>query len=387
MMDTLSLILMKLGGLFAFSTLFYLAAFIAVLSVIVFVHEYGHFIVGRWCGVGVDEFSIGFGREILGWTDKHGTRWKISWLPLGGYVRFVGDGNAASAPDSDAGARLSPEMKAISLHAQAAWKRALIVAAGPVANFIFAIAIYSVFFAASGKVEVEPRIDMVVEGGRAEEAGFKAGDLILSINGSKITDFSQVTQSVVINAEEPMHFKVERDGAVVDITAVPALKKIKSLIGFVDGGQLGFQVDTRIDGRLRFIKLGVLDAIVEGGKTTWSIIDQSVSTVGKLITGKISLTQLSGPVGIAQMTGKVAERGLLDLIGFAAFLSVSIGMVNLLPIPVLDGGHLLFCIIEMITRKPLNERVQEFAFRVGLLLILAVFVFATGADLMRNFTQ
>ncbi|MEN3930782.1 RIP metalloprotease RseP [Microvirga sp. W0021] len=386
-MDTLSLILMKLGGLFAFSTLFYLAAFIAVLSVIVFVHEYGHFIVGRWCGVGVDEFSIGFGREILGWTDKHGTRWKISWLPLGGYVRFVGDGNAASAPDSDAGARLSPEMKAISLHAQAAWKRALIVAAGPVANFIFAIAIYSVFFAASGKVEVEPRIDMVVEGGRAEEAGFKAGDLILSINGSKITDFSQVTQSVVINAEEPMHFKVERDGAVVDITAVPALKKIKSLIGFVDGGQLGFQVDTRIDGRLRFIKLGVLDAIVEGGKTTWSIIDQSVSTVGKLITGKISLTQLSGPVGIAQMTGKVAERGLLDLIGFAAFLSVSIGMVNLLPIPVLDGGHLLFCIIEMITRKPLNERVQEFAFRVGLLLILAVFVFATGADLMRNFTQ
>lgn len=385
MTESLSLILAKLGGLFSLSTIFVVVAFIAVLSVIVFVHEYGHYIVGRWCGVGAEEFSIGFGRELFGWTDKRGTRWKVCLLPLGGYVRFVGDMNAASMPDDEAMAEMPQERRAISLFAQPVWKRALVIAAGPVANFLFAIAIFSIFLAVNGKTITEPRLDKVVEGSRAEVAGLKAGDLVLSVDGRRIEDFSELTQRVVISAEQPLHLKVDRAGTLIDITATPALAKLKAPIGYVDGGQLGIVVDRSVAGRLKTENLGIGGAVVEGVSMTWSIIDQSLSTLGKLVTGKISFSQLSGPLGIAQMTGKVAEQGLLDLIGFAAFLSVSIGMVNLLPIPVLDGGHLLFCLIEAITRKPLNEKVQELAFKLGLALILIVFVLVSMGDIGRNF--
>lgn len=385
MLDTLGPILEKLGSLFSLSALFVFAVFIVVLSVIVFVHEFGHFIVGRWCGVGAEEFSIGFGREIFGWTDKYGTRWKVCWLPLGGYVRFVGDENAASMPDSDALKEMPPEQRAVSLSAQPIWKRALVIAAGPAANFLFAIVIFASFLSMNGKTILEPRIDGITQGSRAEAAGLKVGDLIISVDGISVSDFSDVSQRIVISAEESMHFKVQRDGEVIDIVAVPELMKIKSAIGYVDGGQLGFQVEPRQPGRLQTVKLGIAGSVVEGGRMTWSIIDQSLSAIGKLVTGKISFNQLSGPIGIAQMTGKVAERGLIDLMTFAAFLSVSIGMVNLLPVPVLDGGHLLFCLIEAITRRPLNERVQEFAFKVGLAFILAVMVLASWSDIARNF--
>ncbi len=386
MTDILSLISSKLGSVFSLSSLFVLAVFVVVLSVIVFVHEFGHFIVGRWCGAEAEEFSIGFGREIIGWRDRRGTRWKVCWLPLGGYVRFVGDANAASMPDGDQLAAMPSERQEKSLQTQAVWKRALIIAAGPLANFLFAIIIYSAFFAVDGKTILEPRIDAIAQGGRAEAAGLKTGDLILSINGTRTIDFSDVAQKIVISAEEPLTLEVERNGEILSIVATPELKKIKSLIGYVDGGQLGFQVDASQPGRLQRVSLTVPMAIVEGATRTFQIIDQSVSTIGKLVTGRISFNQMSGPLGIAQMTGKVAERGVLDLVAFAAFLSVSIGMVNLLPIPVLDGGHLVFCLIEAITRRPLNQKVQEIAFRIGFAIIFFVFVMATWGDIVRKFS-
>lgn len=386
MTDIFGLVFSKLGDLLSLSSLFVVAVFIVVLSVIVFVHEFGHFIVGRWCGAEAEEFSIGFGREILGWRDRRGTRWKICWLPLGGYVRFIGDANAASMPDEDQLATLPSELQEQSLQAQAVWKRALIIAAGPLANFLFAIVIYSAFFAIDGKAILEPRIDVISQGGRAEAAGLKVGDLILSVDGVRTLDFSDVAQRIVMSAEEPLKLKVDRNGEIISVVATPERKKIKSLIGYVDGGQLGFQVDPSQPGRLQQVSLTIPMAVVEGATRTWQIIDQSISTIGKLVTGKISFNQMSGPLGIAQMTGKVAEQGVLDLVAFAAFLSVSIGMVNLLPIPVLDGGHLVFCLIEAITRRPLNQKVQEFAFRIGFAIIFFVFVMATWGDIVRKFS-
>jgi len=387
MFDTLGTILTRLGDMVAWSSLFSLVSFIVVLSIIVFVHEFGHFIVGRWCGVGVREFSIGFGRELFGWTDRKGTRWKVSLLPLGGYVRFVGDLNAASMPDGEEVDGMTPEERAISFPRQSVGKRAAIIAAGPLANFIFSIVIFAGFFMAYGKTVLEPRIDEVIVGGRAEAAGLKAGDLILSIDGSKVVGFPDVVQHITLSPERPLQIRVQRAGAEVSLTATPKLEWVTTPVGPVEAGQLGFKVNAQLPERWHAVSFGPMGAVVEGGRETWSIISQSLTTIGKLITGQVSFKQLSGPVGIGQMTGHVAGLGMLALVGYVAFLSVSIGMVNLLPVPVLDGGHLVFCAIEAIRRRPLDERIQEIAFRLGFALILTLIVVVSWNDLTRIFVS
>ncbi len=380
MFEVLTPYLARFGDMFSLSTPTTLFYFVMVLSVIVFVHEYGHFIVGRWCGCLAEEFSIGFGREIFGWTDRRGTRWKVCWLPLGGYVRFPGDENAASMP-------VSAASEPVGLLALPVWKRALVFAAGPVANFLFAIVIFSIFLAFNGKTILEPRLSEVKAGSRAEAAGFKRDDLILSIDGVTIHSFGEILPRVVISAEQQMNFKVQRGDTVLNIAAAPKLEKIQSRIGAIDGGLMGFSVDPREPGRLRRISLSPLQAVAEGGHMTWAIIDQSLSTIGKILTGRVSFSQLSGPIDIARLSGKIAEDSLLDLVQFAAFLSVSIGMVNLLPIPVLDGGHLLFCLIESIRRRPLTEKIQGFALIFGLAIILTVFLLVSWGSVVRMFSS
>lgn len=387
MFDTIGLILAKLGSLVAWSSLFSLAAFIVVLSIIVFVHEFGHFIVGRWCGVGVREFSIGFGRELFGWTDRRGTRWKVCLLPLGGYVRFIGDLTAASMPDNEELDGLTPEERAISFPRQSVGKRAAIIAAGPLANFLLAIVIFAGFFMTYGKTVLEPRIDEVIVGGRAEEAALRAGDLILSINGSKVVSFPEVVQHITLSPDKPLQIKILRDGSEVALTATPKLEWVTTPVGSVEAGQLGFKVDARLPERWHRVSFSPIGAVVEGIRETGTIIGQSLTTISKLVTGQVSLKQLSGPVGIGQMTGHVAGLGLLALVGYVAFLSVSIGMVNLLPVPVLDGGHLVFCAIEAIRRQPLNERAQDIAFRLGFALILTLIVVVSWNDLARIFAS
>ncbi len=387
MLDILNPIIMKLGDVVAFATLIKFAVFILVLSIIVFIHEYGHFIVGRWCGVGVEEFSIGFGREIFGWNDRHGTRWKVCWLPLGGYVRFMGDANAASMPDDEAVSSMTAEERSISLPAQPVWKRAAIIAAGPAANFLLAIVIDAGFYGINGKTILEPRIDEIVVGSRAEEAGLKPGDLILTMDGEVVSSFPDVAQYISLNPEKPIRIGIVRDNAEIVVTATPKLEKVSSPVGIVEAGQLGFKVNPQAPGRLQRKQFGPVDAVIEGCRETWAIIGQNLTGIGKILTGQISFKQMSGPIGIGQMTGYVADMGLLALIGFVAFLSVSIGMVNLLPIPVLDGGHLLFCLIEAISRRPLNEKVQDVAFRLGFALLLTLILVVSWNDIVRFFVS
>ena len=354
-----------------FSTLFF---FIAII-VIVFVHEYGHFQVGRWCGVKIETFSIGFGREIIGFNDKHGTRWKFCWIPLGGYVRFLGDANAASLPST------SSEHLPGSLHAAAVWKRALIVAAGPLANFILAILIFATAYMFVGTPINEPRVDEVVAEGPAKAAGLMKGDYIRAIDGNAMHSFVDILQAMILQGDTPIVLTVERNKQVLEINLVPKIvedidasgRKIKhSIIGFRHEGALD---------PVGFEKLSPINAVAQGVRDTGFVVKTTLRYVGKMFIGKEKSDQLHGPIGVAQMAGESASMGLWPFITFIALISVSIGLVNLFPIPMLDGGHLVFYLIEAVFGKPVGPVAQEWSFRIGLSAMLALMIFATNNDI------
>jgi regulator of sigma E protease len=362
------------------SFLLTLVAFLFVLTVVVFIHELGHFLVARWCGVKVSTFSIGFGKEIASFTDKHGTVWRLAWLPLGGYVKFLGDENGASVPDSDAIARMSDAEKADSFHAKPVWQRAAVVAAGPIANFILAIGILSVIFWASGERVVAPRIEQVVENTAAEAAGFKAGDLILTVNGQKIETFNDLRRMTAGNAGETMTFTVDRGGVVVQLTAIPRVTEIPDGFGGkLRVGQLGLRSPS-LPTEWQQKNYGPIDAVGRAITECWNFAEQTWQYLGKVVSRKESGDQIGGPARIADASGKMASAGFIPLLHFIAFISVSIGLANLLPIPLLDGGHLLFYAIEGIRGYPLTQRTQEYAFRFGLMVVLFLFLFANWND-------
>jgi regulator of sigma E protease len=365
----------------------YLLPFLFVLSLVVFFHELGHFLIARWCGVRILVFSIGFGPEIVGFNDRHGTRWKIAIIPLGGYVKFLGDENAASAPDSDRLASMDAGEKRESFAFQPVAKRAAIVVAGPMANFLLAIVIFAGVFMFYGKQSMTARVDSVQANSAAAAAGFQPGDLVVAINGSAIADFADMQRIVSESAGAPLDITVDRKGDKVLLKATPDLKEVKDNFGNVHRiGILGITRSTAPED-LKFQPVSPPQAAWMGVQETWFVIDRTLSYIGGVVVGREAADQLGGPIRIAQMSGQVATVGFVALIHLAGVLSVSIGLLNLFPIPLLDGGHLLFYSIEAMRGRPLSERAQEVGFRIGLAIVLMLMIFATFNDIVHLATS
>ncbi|MBV9348868.1 MAG: RIP metalloprotease RseP [Pseudolabrys sp.] len=378
-----------LGGLSAFGggITGYVIPFLFVLTIVVFFHELGHFWIARRCGIRVLVFSIGFGPELIGFNDRHGTRWKISAIPLGGYVKFFGDESAASTPDNASLQAMTPAEKAESFQHQKVGPRAAVVVAGPVANFLLAIAIFAGIFMVVGKQTTTARVDTIQAGSAAADAGFQAGDIVLAINGRKIDSFSEMQRIVSVSAGETLSVEVDRGGERRQIKAVPALKELKDNFGNTHRvGVLGIS-RSMAPGDVKTERVGPLAALGMGVGETWFVIERTMSYIGGIFAGREGADQLGGPIRIAQVSGQVATGGLVPLLHLAAVLSVSIGLLNLFPIPLLDGGHLLFYAIEAMRGRPLSERAQEMGFRIGLAIVVMLMIFATFNDIIHLYTS
>ncbi len=362
----------------------YLPAFVFVITVLVFIHEYGHYKVARLCGVKVDVFSIGFGKELFGWYDKNGCRWRISAIPFGGYVKFFGDaGVASNAQEEDALNSMSEEDKSVSFHHKKLWQRAAVVFAGPAANYIFAIVALAILYMTLGQAHTPAVANQVVAESAAAEAGIEPGDRILSVNGDKISSFEELRQKVVVGLDEPLLLDIDRGGLPVELTIVPKIVEYKDDSGNVQKiGQLGIRSTER-----EFKDHSILSATASAVDQTMFVTTATLKGAWQMITGARDSTELSGPLGIIKMSGDAAKRGedftgsLLSLFNFMIFVSISLGLINLFPIPMLDGGHLLFYTAEAIRGKPLGEKTMEYGFRIGLTLVLMLMVFATWNDL------
>jgi len=363
----------------------YLVPFLFVLTIVVFFHELGHFLVARLCGIKILTFSIGFGPEIVGFYDRYGTRWKISAVPLGGYVKFFGDENAASVPDHEAAAAMSEDEKKVSFLHKPVGPRAAVVAAGPIANFILAIAIFAGVFVTVGKQTTSARVDSIQPASAAQAAGLQSGDLVVAINGGKIDSFADMQRIVSVSAGEPINIEVERGGVHLTLKATPQLKELKDNFGNVHRlGVLGIS-RSMAPGDIKTQTVGPLQAVVMGVQETWFVVDRTLSYIGGVFTGREAADQLGGPLRIAQVSGQVASAGFVALIHLTAVLSISIGLLNLFPIPLLDGGHLLFYAVEAIRGRPLSERAQEVGFRIGLAIVVMLMIFATFNDIKGMF--
>jgi regulator of sigma E protease len=357
-----------------------LAAFIFVLTVVVFIHELGHFLVARWCGVKVSAFSIGFGPELYAYEDKQGTRWRVALWPLGGYVRFMDDENGASVPDRKALENLTPEQREGAFQLKPVWQRAAVVAAGPIANFLLALLLLTGIFWWSGERVVAPRIEQVIENSAASEAGFKAGDLIVSINGQKISTFADLRRITAGNSGEMLTFVVDRGGVSATLKAAPRQTEIPDGFGGkIRVGQLGLRGPS-LPTEWQQKSYGPLQSVGRAAEECWLLAEQTWTYIGRVLTWKESGDQIGGPARIADASGKMASAGFLPLLHFIAFISVSIGLANLLPIPLLDGGHLVFYAIEAVRGYPLTQRTQDYAFRLGLAVVLFLFIFANWND-------
>lgn len=360
----------------------YAVPFLFVLTIVVFFHELGHFLVARWAGVRVLTFSLGFGPELVGFNDRHGTRWKISAVPLGGYVKFFGDESEASTPSTEALASMTEEERADSFHHKKVGPRAAIVAAGPIANFILAIVIFTGMVMYYGKPSSIPRVDVLTPGSAAAAAGFKVGDVVLSIDGRSIESFVDMQRVVSTSAGSALAFRVKRDGGTVDLTATPALKEVKDTFGNTHRiGQLGIQYNARAEDA-RSTPVGALEAVKIGTEQAWFIVTGTFKFIGSIFAGHGSAEDVGGPLRIAQMSGQAASLGFQFVLQLCAALSVSIGLLNLFPVPLLDGGHLLFYVVEAVRGRPLSDRAQEMGFRIGLGLVLMLMVFATYNDIL-----
>jgi regulator of sigma E protease len=360
----------------------YIIPFLFVLTIVVFFHELGHFLVARWAGVRVLTFSLGFGPELVGFNDRHGTRWKISAIPLGGYVKFFGDDTEASTPSTEALASMSPEEQAGSFHHKKVGPRAAIVAAGPIANFILAIVIFTCLFTFFGKPSTTARVDKIEANSAAAAAGFQVGDIVTVIDGKTIGSFSDMQRVVGIHAGDQLTFTVKRGDSTVQLRGTPELREVKDPFG--NAHRLGVMGITRATapGDVVTERVDPATAFWLGIKETWFVVDRTFAYIGGVFTGREAADQVGGPLRIAQISGQVATIGLAALIHLAAVLSISIGLLNLFPVPLLDGGHLLFYAVEAIRGRPLSNRAQEVGFRIGLGLVLMLMVFATYNDIL-----
>lgn len=353
--------------------------FLVVLTLLVFVHELGHYWVARRNGVKVLIFSVGFGPELFGRTDRSGTRWRVSALPLGGYVKMLGDMDATSRPDDDSLRDLDEGERQQAFPAKSLGARAAIVAAGPIANFLFAWILLALLFVIAGRPVTPAVITDVIGGSAAAEAGLQVGDRIADINGSSIERFEEVQRAVQLNLDQPLKMTVERNGELVPLTARP------TIIQEVDANGCTIQLarlGIRATGR-DVEHLGPVEGLWVSAAETWSLARDTLAGVWQIIVGTRSTDELGGPIRIAEMSGQVAQIGLVSLIFFMALLSVNLGLINLFPIPMLDGGHLLFYAFEAIRGRPLGPRAQDVGFKIGLGLVLSLMVFATVNDILR----
>ncbi|GEO36786.1 regulator of sigma E protease [Skermanella aerolata] len=361
-----------LGGLWT-----YVIPFLVVLTVLVFVHELGHYWVARRNGVRIETFSIGFGPELFGRTDKAGTRWKFSAIPLGGYVKMFGDADAASTP-SGAVRSMTPAEREISFFHKRLGQRAAIVAAGPIANFLFAIIGLTLLFSIYGQPFTPADIGSVQPESAAAQAGMLPGDVIVEVDGQAIERFEEVQQIVRFNQGTPLALVVQRDGQRLPISVTPQVTTVTDrmgnshTIGLLGIGRAGME----------YRRHDPLTALWQAGRETVNLTVGTLGAVGQMVSGSRGTEELGGPLRIAQMSGEVAQSGIVALIWFMAILSVNLGLINLFPIPMLDGGHLLFYAVEAIRGKPLGDRAQEYGFRIGLALVLTLMVFATWNDLV-----
>ena len=354
----------------------YFVGFLLVLGPLVFVHEYGHYIVGRWCGVKADTFSIGFGRKVLGWTDKRGTEWKIGWLPLGGYVQFAGDRDAVSQPDAD-WQTLPETERSHTFPAQPVWKRALIVLAGPMTNFLFAILIFAAFNMAYGIPTTPPVISAVQPKSAADEAGLRPGDRIAAINGRPMETFDDVRLAIGPDLGAPASLRIERGSERLNVTLSPRI--VSETDGF--GNKTERAIIGVSSGPPVLSPAGPVAAVDAATSLTWNMVRLTGKALGQFLTGQRSIKQMGGPLGIAKQSGEQASLGPAALIFFIAFVSINLGFINLLPLPMLDGGHLLFYAYEAIRRRPAPAEAQEWAFRFGFLAIVTLMLVVTFNDL------
>jgi regulator of sigma E protease len=354
--------------------------FLFVLMIIVFFHELGHYLVGRVCGVQATVFSIGFGPELFGFDDKHGTRWRVSLLPLGGYVRFLGDLDSASFAEDEALQALPEAVRRRSFPVQSVWKRFLIVLAGPVASILLGVMIFSTNAWLYGRVVLTPRVAAISAGSAAESAGFQIGDLVVAVNGERIESFTDLQRIVGLSAGVALTIEVDRGGQKISLVATPRLESRDSVAGPRHMGMLGISARNTPDSVI-VKQEDMFGALAFGWRQSWTIIASSGDFVAGLFSGRASPDQVSGPVGIAKMSGEAAKLGFTALIAFAGMLSVSIGALNLLPIPLLDGGHLVLYVIEAVRGKALEKRAIEAAFRIGLAFVVALTLFSLYVDL------
>ena len=385
--------------------LLYTVPFLLVLTFIVTIHELGHFLVARAFGVRVDRFSIGFGKTMVARTDKHGTEWRLAWLPLGGYVKFSGDLDASSVPDQAGLAELKQRVIAENgpgaerdyFHFKPIWQRALIVAAGPAANFLLAIVLFTILFSVVGEQVLAPRVANVMRGSPAAEAGFQSGDLVIRIGDRPVVDFNEFERTIMMSAGDPLRFTVDRAGSEVVLTATPQRRlEDDPIAGRVRIARIGLQMDRRAED-FSFRRLNPVEALGKGFETIGSTVGTTATYLGRIFVGKESGDLLNGPIGIAKAAGGVTRMAVdanpdpvwiarnlaMSFLSLAAIVSIGIGIVNLLPIPVLDGGHLLFYAYEAVARRPVPARVQEVGYRVGLALLVGLMLFATWNDLQK----
>tara|TARA_B100001121_G_scaffold234498_1_gene208012 strand:+ start:2716 stop:3855 length:1140 start_codon:yes stop_codon:yes gene_type:complete len=356
----------------------YIFAFAILITVVVFVHEMGHYLVGKWCGIGVETFSIGMGKQIWGKYDKSGTLWRVALFPVGGYVKFKGDEDLSGKRDKNISTDQSD-----NFHSKSVWQKVATTAAGPVFNFILAIFIFAMIFIYKGETLVEPLVGEVLENSAASESGIKKGDLITSINGNKINSFNDIRNYIIDNPRNSIEIIILRNGSNVSLSVKPKIIIQKDRFGGeYKVGRIGIMAE-QDPSYYQTKNYGIFSGFLRGIQETFSLISKILSYLGQLIMGRESVDQMGGPIKIIQVSGQVAEYGFIPLFGLIAAISVNLGVINLLPIPVLDGGHLLFYTYEIIFGKPINPKVQEYGMQIGVSLLIALMVFVTILDISR----
>ncbi len=351
-----------------------------ILAFIVFVHEMGHYLVARWNGVAVDAFSIGFGPELIGWNDRRGTRWKISAIPLGGYVKFTGDMNAASVPDPEALAQVDPALAPHLFANKNVWQRIAVVVAGPLANVILTFLILYALLLGYGRYSVPPVVGTVVAGSVAEAAGMQPGDVIVSVDGYTVRSFDDLVRLVGTSPGRPVTLELERDAQLLSLNVVPEVAETQDRFGNTQRvGRLGVTRDVA-ETDLTHYRPGPVEAVWMTVDEIRFIIQRTFAYLGDFFVGRGDFSQLGGPVKVADVSGEVASLGLIPLISLMAMLSLNIGIFNLLPVPMLDGGHLLYYLVEAARGRPLSTRTQEIGFRFGFALVMALMVFTLVND-------
>lgn len=359
----------------------YILPFLAVLMVIVFVHEMGHYLVARWNGIAIDAFSIGFGPELVGWTDKRGTRWRLAAFPLGGYVKFTGDMNAASVPDPDALKKYDAKTARTLFANQSVWRRMAVVAAGPAANFLLTFLILYAMLLGYGRMSLEPVVGEVAPQSPAAIAGIEPGDRFLSVDGFSIRGFEDVQRIIQTSPDRQISVVVERAGESVATTMVPRAEIATTSFGReLRVGRIGISREVG-ENDVFLYHPGALEAVSMTFEEIWFLIDRTLAFVGDIFVGRADLDQVAGPVGMAQISGEVATLGFLALVNLTALLSLNIGIVNLFPVPLLDGGHLMYYLFEAVRGRPLSVRVQEIGYRIGFGLVCTLMVFTLINDI------